>query len=137
MNRKGLAVTPSLFHESLSDALRECIGVCGGFKSVGYVLWPEKGPEGAGRFLSDCLNDAKREKLSPEQMMVIMRMARAKGCHAAIVWICRELAYADPQPLEPADERAALQRQFIHATNELRAMAERIAQLAPGLRSAA
>lgn len=89
-------VVSSLFHESFGDALRECIAHCGGFKVVGATLWPEKGADIAGRHLADCLNDAKREKLSPEQVLLILRLARERGCHAGITFIARELGLLGP-----------------------------------------
>ena len=122
--------TAALFHESLADALRECIAVCGGTKSVAGLLWPEKDPDIAGRLLADCLNDAKREKLSPEQVLLVLRLARAKGCHAGMAFIARELGYADPVPIEPEDERAMLQRRFIESTAELGRLARQIEALA-------
>ena len=47
-----------------------------------------------------------------------------------MAFICRDLGYSDPQPIEPEDERAALQRQFIESTALLVKMAERIEDLA-------
>jgi hypothetical protein len=132
-------MTPALFHESLADALRECIAVCGGTKAVGAKLWPEKDPDHAGRHLADCLNDAKREKLAPEQVLLVMRMARGRGCHAGMVYLSRELGYTDPQPVEPEDEKAKLQRDYIEAARAMSKMAARIEALEarPGLRAAA
>jgi hypothetical protein len=131
-------VTPALFHESLSDALRECVGVCGGLKAVGVLLWPEKGADVAGRLLADCLSDAKREKLSPEQVLLVLKLARGRGCHAGITFIARELGYTDPQPIDPEDERAKLEREFVEAAKQMQRMADRIERLAqPKLRSAA
>lgn len=127
----------SLFHESLADALRECIVCCGGTKAVGGKLWPEKDADVAGRLLADCLNDAKREKLSPEQVLLILRMARAKGCHAGINYIARHLGYEDPKPVEPEDERAKLQREFIETGKAMARMAQRIEALSgPVVRAA-
>ena len=130
-------MTFALFHESLSDALRECIGVCGGMKAVGSKLWPEIDPEQAGRKLADCLNDGKRDKLSPEQVLLVLRMARARGCHAGMMFLARDLGYADPVAIEPEDERAKLQREFIESTRALTKMAERIQALAAPVRAAA
>lgn len=130
-------MTAALFHESLSDALRECVQVCGGYKAVGRTLWPEKDADVAGRHLADCLNDTKREKLSPEQVLLVLRLAREKGCHAGMNFIARDLGYADPQPVEPEDERAKLQREFIESTHKLARMAERIERLSMPVRSAA
>lgn len=131
-------MTAALFHESLADALRECVAVCGGSKAVGRILWPEKEADIAGRLLQDCLNETKREKLSPEQVLLLLRMAREKGCHAAMNFIARDAGYADPLPLEPEDERAKLQREFIEATQQLARMAAQIERLnGPALRAAA
>jgi hypothetical protein len=131
-------MTPaSLFHESLADALRECIAVCGGTKAMGAKLWPEKEPDAAGRLLSDCLNDSKREKLSPEQVMLILKLARGRGCHAGMVYLSRELGYTDPQPVEPEDEKAKLQREYIEAARAMAKLAGRIESLErPALRAA-
>lgn len=132
-------MTLALFHESLNDALRECIGACGGMKTMGKLLWPEKEADIAGRALHDCLNDARREKLSPEQMVLVLHKARERGCHAGITYILRELGYQDPVPVEPEDERAKLQREFIETGKAMARMAERIESLStkPALRSAA
>lgn len=130
-------MTPSLFHESLADALRECISVCGGLKNVGKILWPEKDADIAGRRLSDCLNDSKPEKLAPEQVLLILRMSREKGCHAGITFIARELGYADPQPIEPEDEKAKLQREYIEAARTMSKLAQRIERLDTPVRAVA
>lgn len=130
-------MTPSLFHETLADALRECIVACGGMKPVGKLLWPEKEPDTAGRRLSDCLNDAKPEKLAPEQVLLILRLAREKGCHAGMLYIARDLGYADPQPIEPEDEKAKLQREYIECARSMSKIAQRIERLESPVRSAA
>lgn len=65
-----------------------------------------------------------------QQVLLILRMARGHGCHAGMEFVCRDLGYADPVPIEPEDERAALQRQFIESTANLLKMAARIEELA-------
>ena len=120
---------PSLFHESLADALRECVQACGGMKTVGVLLWPEKAADIAGRLLGDCLNDAKREKLSPEQVLLLLRLARERGCHAGMHYIARDVGYSDPMPIEPEDERARLQREFIEASKHFTRLAAQMERL--------
>lgn len=130
-------MTPSLFHDTLAEALRECVAACGGNKVVGARLWPEKNPTDAGRHLADCLNDGKRDKLSPEQVLLLLRLAREKGCHAGMTFIARDLGYSDPQPIEPEDERAMLQREFIESTRAMAKLAQRIESLNIGVVRAA
>lgn len=115
--------------ESINDALIECVKACGGSKVVGVALWPAKGVEAAQRQLLACLNPDRSEKLGPDEVLHVLRLARAKGCHAGMNQIASELGYAEPVPIEPKDERAELQRRFIEATRELQAMAARIGQL--------
>jgi hypothetical protein len=76
--------------------------------------------------LSDCLNENREARLNPEQLILLMRLGRDKGCHAAIDYICAAAGYSKPVPIEPDDEKAALQRQFIKAVTELRQLSSRI-----------
>jgi hypothetical protein len=121
-----------LFHESLADALKEVIAVAGGTKSVACKLWPEKTPDAAQRTLLDCLNENRPEKLSPEQVLFLMRLGREIGCHAAINYITRDSGYSDPLPIEPEDEKAKLMREFVAAQKAMSSIADRLANV--GLR---
>ena len=50
---------------------------------------------------------------------MVMRKAKDAGVHVAMGYITQTLGYADPQPIEPEDERARLQREFITAVKAL------------------
>lgn len=117
---------PSLFHEDVWQALRDCVSVMGGSKKVGVLLRPELDAQTAGRWLLDCLNPDRKEKLCLDQALLILRESRVAGCHAGMAFITRHAGYADPQPIEPEDERAALQRDYIAAVNSLRAITQRL-----------
>lgn len=124
--------------ESINEALIDAVKSLGGSKQVGPVLWPEKAPDAAQRLLLACLNEDRPERLSPDHLMLILRKARAKGCHSAFEFMAAELGYTRPSPVEPMDELAELQRQFINATEiqaKLVARMERMQK--PQLRSAA
>lgn len=102
--------------ENINDALIECVKAIGGSKLVGPRLWPEKDVDGAQRYLLDCLNpDRPNHKLSPEHVVLILRIAREKGCHIGIHFLCETLAYSEPHPIEPKDELADLLRQYLAA----------------------
>ena len=115
-----------LMHESINDALSEAVSAAGGPKKVGPMLWPELPVDQAAGKLRDCLNTSRREHLTPEQMMLVGKVARQIGSHALALFMSREWGYADPQPIEPEDEVARLQREFVEATKALGAMAARI-----------
>jgi len=116
----------ALFYDSFSDALKDVVKAAGGAKSVGCKLWPEKTPDAAHRTLLDCLNDARAEKFSPEQVLLLLKIGREVNCHAAMNYVARESGYDDPQPTEPEDERARLQREFVEAQRAMSKLAERM-----------
>ncbi len=124
---------------SFNATLVECVKACGGSAKVGPKLWPEMLSDAAQRKLLDCLNEDRPAKLSPEQVLLILRMARDRGCHVGMNFLAASLSYAEPTPIEPRDEADELRRQFIQATGELARMAERIQSLEqrPALRAAA
>lgn len=115
-----------LFYETLNDALKAIVQALKGAKAVGVKLWPEKTPDTASRLLNDCLNPDRAEKLSPEQVLWLLSQGRQIGCHAAMNFLAREAGYADPQPIEPEDERAKLQREFIEAQKYMMKLAGRM-----------
>lgn len=124
--------------ETLNDAYIETVKACGGSKAVGHAIWPAKGVEGAQRHLLACLNPDRNEKLSPEEALHIERMARDRGCHIVAQYRASVLCYADPVPVEPEDERAKLEREFVEAARQMQRMADRIEKLRPlGLKAAA
>lgn len=119
--------------ETLNEALIECVKASGGSKQVAAQLWPEKAPDAAQRLLLDCLNEDRPAKLCPEQVMLILRLARARGFHEGIRFICDQLGYSRPTPVEPKDESAELMRQFIEAVAEQKRNAERMERAAARL----
>lgn len=113
--------------DTLNDALIACVKALGGSKQVGPKLWPEKAPDHAQRALLDCLNEDRPAKLSPEQVLLILRMAREKGHHETINFILDSLGYAGAQPIEPKDEAAELRRQVLEMGRDLQVKLDRLA----------
>lgn len=118
-------------NESFNDALIECVKACGGSKQVGPALWPEAAPDQAQRKLLDCLNHDRPQRLTPDQVVLLLRMARDRGCHAGILFLTTTLGYTEPSPIEPEDERAQLQRQFVQGVGELAKLAEKLERMQP------
>lgn len=125
-----MTAAPALFHESINEALREIALVYGAgkLKVAGAELRPDLTPEDAGKWLSDCLNSDRAQELKPGQVMWFLRIGRKIGCHAAMNFIARDAGYADPAPIEPEDERARLQRDFIAAAKSMQAIADQLAR---------
>lgn len=119
--------------ESLNQALIECIRQAGGSKVVGALMFPEKAPDTAQRSLLDCLNEDRPAKLSPDQVMLVLRLARAKGYHGGINFIADELGYGTPVPVEPRDEVADLMREFNASVEKQSKLAEKIQKAAARL----
>lgn len=113
-------------YDTLNEALIDCVKAAGGSKQVGPLLWPEKAPDTAQRMLLDCLNEDRAAKLSPDQVILVLRLARAKGHHAGIGFILDDLGYSPTQPVEPRDEAAELQRQFMDVMNKAESLVQRM-----------
>jgi hypothetical protein len=121
--------------ESLNQALVECVKAAGGSAIVGPKLWPEKPREAAQRLLLDCLNEERSAKLAPEQVLLILKLARAKGYHEGVGYILADVGYAPTTPIEPKDEAAELQRQFIECIGMAERLAQRMERIQPQLRA--
>jgi hypothetical protein len=111
-----------LFFDTYEAAIRSAVDAIGGLKVVGSMLWPTKEPDEAGRTLAACLNPEKREKLDLNELRMIRREARKRGIHVLAAYEARDAGYADPQPVEPEDERARLMREFIEASKRMEAL---------------
>ena len=107
-----------LFYDDVADALRTTVQSLGGMKAVGARLWPEKAADAAGRHLADCLNSAKAEKLSPEQVITLARWGHEVGCHAYAAFVGAEVGY-DVRVTTPEEQRDQLAESIRAATNTL------------------
>lgn len=117
--------------QDFDDAIAGAVAALGGFKRVGCRLRPELDckPDLAAQWLRDCLNPEKRERLNPHQVVLLLRLAKETGYHAAKHWLDAELGYEPGKPLNPVDERTRVQREFIDAVHESRRLADRLERL--------
>lgn len=126
--------------ESLNQVLIDCVKAAGGSAIVGPKMFPEKLADAAQRALLDCLNDDRPAKLSPDQTLLILRLAREKGHHGGVDYLLEALGYAPTSPVEPRDEVADIMREF-HASVSMQAelvkRMERAASRVGPLRAAA
>ena len=120
-----------LFNETLSDALHDLINQLGGAKKVGAELWPEKLIRDAGNQLLNCLNSEHAQKLSLDQIDLILTMAKQKNCHTIAKYIGDTYGYKF-MPIEPEDEKAELQHAFIKTGEQMTNIIARMEKLNGG-----
>ena len=102
----------SLDYEDELDAAREAVRHAGGAKKVGPQMFPDKSVESAARYLMDALNPARAERLTPSQVLMLMRLAREAGFHGFATWWMRQAGYQAPVPIAPVSEAAVLTAQI-------------------------
>ena len=83
--------------ENIYDALKAAVNAMGKAKKVGPRLRPES--KDAAGWLLNCLNPNHEQKLDPEQVALILRMACDVGYHDAKAYFDRECGYAPSAPL--------------------------------------
>lgn len=121
-------------YDSVLDVLAAAVKVLGGTKKVGALLRPELDSEAGGTWLRDCLNPHRRERLMLEQVLLLLRLSRRAGFHAAMDWIAMDAGY-QAHPIDVPAQMADLQRQFAEtarAQSELVQRMERLAAVAGG-----
>src|SRR6185369_13831133 len=115
-----------LFYEDIYDAIGTTIMALGGYKKVGYTLWPNMKMESAYARLKNCVDPSKPEKLAPDELATLIREGKKAGCNAIPEFISDDAGYERPVPKNPEDELATLQREFIASVKKQEQIAERI-----------
>jgi hypothetical protein len=129
LRREPLMDQPSLFVDTLNDAVRDTCRMIG-IKEIAKALWPKKSIEEASRYLNDCLNPDRPHKLDGEEILFIARRGRELGCHLITGFICMDTGYAPPTPVDPEDTKAELQRAYIESVRTQKSIADRLERLA-------
>jgi hypothetical protein len=122
--------TMPLFFDSATDALRQIVTVLGGAKKVASSMRPDMPADHAARWLLDCLNPDRREKLDPDQVIYLLRAAREAGYHQSMAYFAAEAGYK-VEPITPAESRDRLADALLQATAAVRE-ASRLMQQAAG-----
>lgn len=91
------------FFDSPEDALKAIIQHLGVIKKVGPLLFPDKSVDAAARYLLDCVNHDRQEKLALTQIMMLLRLAHEAGYHTAYAWLSGEIGY-DIKPITRGEE---------------------------------
>lgn len=114
-----------LFCEDIYEALKTIAQAYGGSKKMGHELWPDKPIDKASELWSNCVNRTRLEKLDPEQVLFVLRIGREINCHAGIDYIAKDVNIKY-ELIEPENERAKLQREYVNMGKELIKLGEKI-----------
>ncbi len=115
--------------ENLNDALKEAVRAAGGNKRVGALLRPELPLDQAAQWVRDSLNPDRRDKLSPEQVLLVLRLACEAGYHGAMAYFAFGASYEAPRPVTPQDQETELQRQFVAAVEALQTIQSQLGKV--------
>lgn len=125
-----------LWYDRPEEALRDLIvgiGLAEGnspkqnpYKTVGAMLFPDKSCDDAGRLVSHWCNPDRAEKPSLTELLFLMRKGHEHNVHLFMGYIATEVGYMEPVPINPDDQKALLQREYIEAVNRLDRISARI-----------
>ncbi len=127
-----MTVTANPVPESWHEALIEAVKAAGGSKVVAAALWPSAASrdlDAARRKLTNSLDPERAEKLSLDEALHVMRMARDAGCHAPMAFLSAVLHYAPPLPIRPRDEADQLRRELLAMGRTLQSGLDRLQRL--------
>lgn len=120
------------FYEDIKAIERHLVAALGGPDTVGPILFPHKNPLAASRYLSDCTNADRPHGLGEERFLLLLKLAREKGLHLGLYWVCDELRYARPPTVEPEDQAAEILRRVDAARDELTVLLKQLERLPRG-----
>lgn len=110
----------------IHEAIAQSVDAAGGTSVVGPHLWPDKDRKSAERLMRACLDPARRERVNPEQMLEVFKLARAKGCTVGIDCLLSEIGCERAHFLTPEQDLADLQRAYIDTVKTQSELADRI-----------
>lgn len=117
---------PALFHDSILDAIGAAVASCGGFKKVAAKLYGDGlDITTATTRLRNSLNPEHLQKLCPQELLSLARIAREQGDHSIMQYLAQELGYS-VTPIDPETERDKLQREFIESVKRCEQLARRL-----------
>lgn len=99
-----------LFFESILDALGSDIAAAGGFKTVASKLWPAESLTTSAARLRNALNSGQPQKLCPEEVLQIKKLAYEHGSTATVDFEAQQLGF-QCNWIEPEDQSEQLNRE--------------------------
>lgn len=112
------------FHETAEDATKKSIiDSKYTFEQVASKLWPELKLVSAYARLKNALREDARELLTADQHLFIANFTEQ---YHFLYYCAQHCHHSQPDPVAPADEKAALQHEFNESVTRLEELAQRI-----------
>ena len=121
-----------LWYDTIFDAIGADIAAAGGFKVVAGKLWPAD--TGGAAKLRNSINPDQPQKLCPQEVMAIKRLAQEAGSTATIQYEATQLGYVCTW-VEPEDELERIERENNELLKAIAKRMERAEQLRSRVRS--
>lgn len=102
----------TLAEPEIEDVLDSLVEKLGGKQKVGHRLRPDKDPIEAGRWLANCLNKGKRDKLDVIDVIRLLRAGQMHGCHEAKHYLDYITGYQPSAPRSIEEEKEDLMRKI-------------------------
>jgi hypothetical protein len=99
-----------MFFDSLFDAIGADIAAAGGFKAVAHKLWPSESLTTSAARLRNSINPEQPQKLCPDEVLQIKRLAYEHGSTATVDYEAQQLGYQTVWT-DPKDEADELRRE--------------------------
>lgn len=113
-------------YDSLNDALKAAVMALGGFKKVAARMRPEY--DHSEDWLRHCLKGDRRERLTPEQALWIVREARLIGFHGAMQYFSFTAGY-ECRAIDAEKQKQTLQENIAAGLERLNAQMSHLQRL--------
>lgn len=97
-------VQSELWHDTILDAVGAAVQAAGGIKKVASKLWPALDASSAASKLRSALSPEHSQKLCPEELLLVQRLARDAGDISILEFQARELG-CKLEVLAPAEAK--------------------------------
>lgn len=118
----------NLWHDTVYSATSALVYALGGPQTVAYKLWPSKDPIASGRYLSNCLDSDRHEKLALDEFIQIIKWGREAGYHHVAKFLADECFY-ELRVIEPAERKDELRTQVLNMSREMQQLFKQLERL--------
>lgn len=104
----------ALWHDTIYDAMSGAVLAAGGPKKVSARLWPTLDTSSATSRLRGCLSPDHAQKMCPEELLMLAKLARDGGDNSIMEFLARELG-CEVKALQPAEAKKRAKKARVSA----------------------